>query len=150
MVGLLQAPPGTRLYERLEGAGRLLGRSTGDNVDGTTNIKTIMDVDALREGYRSIMRQIYSPKNYYRRVKTFLREYSAPKIKDPLRFRHLMAFSRSIVQLGIVGRERVQYWKLVIWTLFRRRELFPLAISLSIYGYHFRKVCELHIGGAPH
>lgn len=150
MVGLLQAPPGTRLYERLEGAGRLLGRSTGDNVDGTTNIKTIMDIDALREGYRSIMRQIYSPKNYYRRVKTFLREYSAPKIKDPLRFRHLMAFSRSIVQLGIVGRERVQYWKLVIWTLFRRRELFPLAISLSIYGYHFRKVCELHIGGAPH
>jgi hypothetical protein len=35
----------------------------------------------------------------------------------------------------------------MIWTLFQRRELLPLAITLSIFGYHFRRVCELHIGG---
>jgi radical SAM superfamily enzyme YgiQ (UPF0313 family) len=147
MVGLLQAPPGTRLYRRLEQAGRLLGRSTGDNVDGTTNIKTVMDVDALREGYRSIMRYIYSPENYYRRVKTFLREYTPPKIKERLRLRHAIAFSNSVIRLGIVGKERLHFWKLMIWTLFQRRELLPLAITLSIFGYHFRRVCELHIGG---
>jgi len=39
MVGLLQAPPGTRLYERLQQEDRLLGQMSGDNVDGTTNIK---------------------------------------------------------------------------------------------------------------
>ena len=34
MVGLLQAPPGTRLYERLKSEGRLLvDRISGDNVD---------------------------------------------------------------------------------------------------------------------
>ena len=38
MVGLLQAPPGTRLYERMKQEGRLLARLSGDNVDGTTNI----------------------------------------------------------------------------------------------------------------
>jgi len=38
MVGLLQAPHGTRLYERLKGEGRLLPHISGNNVDGSTNI----------------------------------------------------------------------------------------------------------------
>ena len=31
-------------------------------------------------------------------------------------------------------------WKLFFWSLFRRPKLFLLAITYSIYGYHFRKV----------
>ncbi len=38
MVGMLNAPPGTRLYERMRKEGRLIGLFSGDNVDGTTNI----------------------------------------------------------------------------------------------------------------
>lgn len=94
MVGLLQAPVGTRLYERLKQEGRLLGNTSGDNVDGTTNIITRMDLDTLREGYRNIMLHIYSRKHYYRRVKTFLREYKAPKIKIPLDYQSILAFFR--------------------------------------------------------
>jgi radical SAM superfamily enzyme YgiQ (UPF0313 family) len=144
MVGLLQAPPGTRLYERLKQEGRLLDRLSGDNVDGTTNIIPKMDLDTLRKGYQSIMRHIYSPKHYYQRIKTFLREYKPPKIKAPLDFEYILAFFRSIYRLGIVDKERVYYWKLFLWTLFRRPGLFPLAITLAIYGFHFRKICELH------
>ncbi len=44
------------------------------------------------------------------------------------------------VRLGIIGKERYQYWKLFFWSLFRRPRLFPLAITLAIYGFHFRKV----------
>jgi len=29
---------------------------------------------------------------------------------------------------------------LVFWTLFKRPRLFPTAITMTIYGYHFRKV----------
>jgi hypothetical protein len=47
--------------------------------------------------------------------------------------------------LGIRGVERAHYWKLVVWTAFRRPSLFPLAITLSIYGFHFRQVVELHV-----
>ncbi len=79
MVGLLQAPPGTRLLERMRREGRLLGSSTGDNVDGTTNIAPLMGLQALREGYRSILARIYSPKNYYARIRTFLREFQRPR-----------------------------------------------------------------------
>jgi radical SAM superfamily enzyme YgiQ (UPF0313 family) len=145
MVGLLQAPPGTRLYERLKQEGRLLDQLSGDNVDGTTNIIPTMNFDTLREGYKHILRHIYSPKFYYQRVKTFLREYQSPEIKAPLDFQHTLAFFRSIYQLGILGEERGHYWKLLLWTLFRRPKLFPLAVTFAVYGYHFRKICELHI-----
>ena len=55
------------------------------------------------------------------------------------------AFFRSVLRLGIIGKERVHYWKLVFWTLFRRPELFALAITFTIYGYHFRQVMDLHL-----
>jgi radical SAM superfamily enzyme YgiQ (UPF0313 family) len=145
MVGLLQAPPGTRLHERLKQEGRLIGHTSGDNVDGTTNIIPNMDLDALCEGYKNIMRHIYSHKHYYQRVNTFLREYKAPKIEIPLDFQRFLAVFRSNIRLGIFGKERFQYWRLLLWTLFRRPELFSLAITLAIHGHHFRKVCELRI-----
>jgi len=149
MVGLLQAPPGTKLYERLKQAGRLLDRISGDNVDGTTNIIPAMSLDALRNGYKDVLQHIYSPEVYYQRVKTFLREYRPPQIKVPLNFHHVSAnihaLIRSIFRLGIMGKERFPYWKLFLWTLARRPRAFPLAITLAIYGHHFRKTCEHHV-----
>jgi len=145
MVGLLQAPYGTRLYERLKGEGRLLNELSGDNADGSTNIIPRMNLDALREGYQAIMNYIYAPEHYYARVRTFLKEYTPPKIRNPFGVQYLLALPRSIYHLGIKGRERVYYWRLFFWALFHRPKLFPLAITLSIYGFHFRRVCELHI-----
>jgi radical SAM superfamily enzyme YgiQ (UPF0313 family) len=145
MVGLLQAPLGTRLYKRLAGEGRLLGLSTGDNVDGSTNIIPKMNLDVLQKGYRAVVDYLYTPKNYYARVKTFLREYRPPKINIPLSSEYIRAFFRSVLRLGILGKERLHYWNLFIWTLFRKPRLFPLAITLAIYGYHFRQVADLHI-----
>jgi hypothetical protein len=57
----------------------------------------------------------------------------------------MMAFLRSVFRLGIFGKERAHYWKLLLWTMFRRPKSLPLAIQCAIYGYHFRKVCELHV-----
>ncbi|CAG1770238.1 partial Hopanoid C-2 methylase, partial [uncultured bacterium] len=146
MVGLLQAPPGTQLYERLKQEGRLLvDRISGDNVDGTTNIIPHMNLEALHAGYRSILEHIYAPRYYYQRVKTFLREYKPSPISVPLDFQYIMAFFRTIVRLGIIGKERLQYWNLLFWTLFNRPRLFPQAVTLAIYGYHFRLVYERHV-----
>jgi hypothetical protein len=75
----------------------------------------------------------------------FLREYRPPKIRVPLEPQYIMALWRSMYQLGIRGGERVRYWRLFFWTLFRRPRLFPLAITFAIYGFHFRQVAELHI-----
>ena len=145
MVGLLQAPLGTRLYERMQREGRLVSELSGDNTDGSTNIIPGMGLDTLREGYRKILGQIYAPQLYYDRVLTFLREYQPPKIRISLDLQHILALGRSIYQLGIRGVERTHYWRLFFWTLFRRPRLFPLAITLAIYGFHFRMVAELHV-----
>jgi radical SAM superfamily enzyme YgiQ (UPF0313 family) len=146
MVGLLQAPLGTRLYERMHQEGRLVREFSGDNVDGTTNIIPKMGLEPLREGYRKLLNQIYAPKLYYDRVLTFLREYQPPKIQVHLDPHYILALGRSIYQLGIRGKERAHYWRLFFWTLLRRPRSFTLAITLAIMGYHFRQVTELHVG----
>lgn len=145
MVGLLQAPQGTRLYERLVQEGRVVSTMSGDNVDGSTNIIPKMGLEPLRDGYRKILEQIYAPHLYYERVLTFLREYRPPKIRWHLEPQYILALGRSIYQLGIRGVERVHYWRLFFWTLFCRPKLFPLAITLAIYGFHFRQIVALHI-----
>ncbi len=144
MVGLLQAPPGTQLYERMRQEGRLLGVITGDNTDNSMNFIPKMNLDTLHQGYQDVLKQIYSPEGYYERVRTFLREFR-PKadVKMPIRLAEIGALLRSIYLLGIKGAERWQYWKLFFWTLFRRPKLFPLAITFSIYGFHFRRIYEL-------
>ena len=145
MVGLLQAPLGTRLYNRMEKEGRLVDKFSGDNADGSTNIIPKMGMEPLREGYRKVLNHIYAPSFYYERILTFLREYQPTKIRIELEIQYILALWRSIYQLGIRGVERVQYWRLFFWTLFRRPRLFPLAITLAIMGFHFRQVATSHV-----
>jgi len=145
MVGLLQAPPGTRLFDRLNQENRLIGGLSGDNVDGTTNIVPKMGLESLMQGYRAIMAHIYSPKHYYTRVKTFLREFQGSKEHLPMDLQRFLALFRSGFRLGILGRERFQFWHLLAWTLVRRPRHLSMAITLAIYGHHFRKICERYI-----
>jgi len=143
MVGLLNAPKGTKLYKRLMSEGRLLKSMSGDNTDASLNFIPTMNLDKLMEGYRHVIKSIYTPEKYYERVRTFLREYKP--VKRPmgrLRMPHLKALVKSMVVLGMIGKERVEYWKLFCWSLFRKPRMFPLAITFAIYGFHFRKVFE--------
>jgi radical SAM superfamily enzyme YgiQ (UPF0313 family) len=139
MVGLLQAIPGTKLYQRLSRQGRLLGHTTGNNSDGTTNFVPRMNRETLRAGYQHLMGYLYAPGPYYRRVRTFLREYRPARIPGRWNWRYPWAFAQASIRLGIFGRERFHYWGLLVWTFCRRPSLVPLAVTLSIYGHHFRK-----------
>ena len=142
MVGILQAPVGTALYERMKEEGRLLGNSLGNNTKAISNFVTKLHPDKLREGYHHVFKGLYLPKPYYRRVKTFLKNYKPPAIQQPLDYIKLRAFARSCVRLGILGSERVHYWKLLLWVLVKKRALLPQAVNLAIIGHHFRKVYE--------
>ncbi len=145
MVGLLNAPRGTRLYKRLKKEQRLLDGFSGDNTDCSINFIPKMKYETLIDGYKYILRTIYAPKQYYDRIRTCLMEYR-PKNKKgalmKLRTYHLTAFLKSIWFLGIWGKGKKYYWKLMFSTLFRHPRLLPLAVSLSVYGFHFRKVVE--------
>jgi radical SAM superfamily enzyme YgiQ (UPF0313 family) len=143
MVGLLNAPRGTRLYQRMLREGRLLSDMSGNNTDLTMNFIPKMSYDFLLEGYKRIVNTIYSPKYYYERVVNFLKDFR-PLNKSIVRVQlcDILAFIKAMFILGIVGKERVYYWKLIFWSLVKKRELFSMAVTFSIYGFHFRKVFE--------
>ena len=143
MVGLLNAPRGTRLYHRLLEEKRLLTDFTGDNTDLSMNFVPRMNYNDLIDGYKEVLSTIYSPVYYYERLMVFFKEYQ-PLQKRVFRFHtyYIGALFKSMLYLGIIGKERYYYWKFFFWSLFNRPKLFPTAITLSIYGFHFRKVFE--------
>ncbi|MGI6112488.1 MAG: B12-binding domain-containing radical SAM protein [Mahellales bacterium] len=143
MVGLLNAPRGTRLYDRLAKEGRLLKNMSGDNTDFTMNFIPKMDYKELIRGYKRLIDTIYSPDKYYERVTRFLKDYTPHKLKAyHFKLSYLAAFFKSVIFIGAIGKERLYYWRLFFWSLFRRPRLLPFAIMFSIYGFHFRKVFE--------
>jgi radical SAM superfamily enzyme YgiQ (UPF0313 family) len=146
MVGLLNAPINTRLYRRLGREERLLKTFSGSNTDFSMNFIPKMNHQALLDGYRKILSTIYSPREYYNRVTEFLRSHEPLRQhKSPLRFAHLQALSRSMFLLGVMGKERLYYWKLFFWSLIRRPRHFSTAITLAIYGFHFRRIFEQYL-----
>lgn len=141
MVGMLNAPKGTKLFERMKQEGRLLDDFTGSNETGI-NFMPKMNKDDLINGYYSVMRSIYSPKNYYERVKTFLETYRPKKYLSKnggFGVRSISAFIRACFHLGIASTGRLEYWKLLIWSSLKGWRVFAMAVKFSIFGYHFRK-----------
>jgi len=143
MVGLLNAPPGTKLYKRLLKENRVVKNATGDNTDLSMNFLPRMNYEELVEGYKEVVRKIYSHKLYYERVMTFLKNYRPfHRSRFRLHTYDIRAFLKSMWVLGLRGKGRIYYWRLVAWSLLRRPRLLPLAMSLAIYGFHFRKIFE--------
>src|SRR5207237_9722966 len=103
MVGWLTALPDTQLWRRLEKEGRLLGESSGNNTNCSLNFVPKMDAARLVEGYKSIMRTIYKPNEYYQRALESLRR-TTQKDSEPNRLdtiSALAAFSRLAIKLGL-------------------------------------------------
>lgn len=151
MVGILMVLRGTKLHTRLSSEGRIIGSSNGNNTDISLNYVPLMSPHALITGYQRLVRTIYSPDHFYARLLAFLKEYrlSGPSPFAMLQRRDIRAFFHSIFYLGIVGKERLYYWKIFFWSLLRKPRLLPLAITMTIYGFHFRTVADQICASAP-
>jgi radical SAM superfamily enzyme YgiQ (UPF0313 family) len=144
MVGLLNAPKNTKLYRRLEAENRLTTDATGNNTDSSMNFIPKMNTMELLEGYKKIIHSIYATKPYYTRIRQFLLNYKRVHGNQmKIEFFHVGAFFKSMFIIGILNQGRREYWKLVIWTLFRRPALMVDAITFAVYGYHFRIIYGL-------
>ena len=144
MVGLLNAPRGTKLYQRLKQENRLLKDMSGDNTDFSINFITKMNYETLINGYKNVLDTIYSPRYYCERVIAFLKEYRPRKTAgiSQLRFYHIASLIKSLWFLGIMDKGRWHFWRLLISTLLKYPRRFPLSIGLSVSGFHFRKVTK--------
>lgn len=142
MVGLLTALPQTRLWQRLKHEGRLETESTGNNTDAALNFKPRMNREFLQNGYRELVRKLYEPRNYYQRIRTFLKCHQPAGPRSCLTSNDVNALLKSLWVLGVWHRGRVGYWRLFWGTLIRHPRQFPLAIQFAIIGYHFRLVAK--------
>jgi len=142
MVGLLSALPETALYKRLAREGRIIAESCGDNTGAAINFVTRLDREFLLSGYRELMRRLYEPANYYRRIRTFLATYEPRGPTSRLSLADVKAFLRSLWVLGLRSAGRRQYWALLWTTLIGRPRKFRAAMELWILGHHFRRVAS--------
>ena len=140
MVGLLTALPQTRLWQRLKREGRLESESTGNNTAAVLNFRPKMNREFLQAGYRELVKKLYEPRHYYRRIRTFLQNHRPSGPRPRVAWADVVALVKSFWVLGVWRRGRAGYWWLVWGTLLRRPRQFPLAMELAIMGYHFRRV----------
>ncbi len=148
MVGLLTALPDTQLWRRLEREGRLLAESTGNNTDGSLNFIPKMDAARLVEGYKVILRTIYSPGEYYQRALNCLGRVVASR-PEPRRSglgSDILTLSRIVLALGVNDSARGEFWRFLRLALVQHREKFAEAVRLAAMGYHFRKLTEVYCG----
>ena len=150
MVGLLTALPDTQLWRRLKAEGRLLAESSGENTNAELNFVPRMDAAKLIEGYRSIIRNIYSSKEYYGRALECLKRVSG-KSADPVPNKlgiisGTRALMRITVRLGILDRERREFWRFFLGTFVHHRDAFAMSMRLAAMGYHFRRLAEAGAG----
>ncbi|MBW3001834.1 DUF4070 domain-containing protein [Candidatus Woesearchaeota archaeon] len=139
MVGMLNALPQTRLWHRLKAEGRLLQDTSGENTDGSLNFIPKMGKEKLMQGYKKILSTIYSPKQYYQRIDTFIKYYK-PTVRTRISRKDVKAFLRSIWSIGILSNSRLRYWKLILKTSIIKRRAFPTAVELAVLGLHFEKI----------
>ena len=146
MVGLLQAPSGTRLYERMEREGRLTGNMTGDNVDGSTNIVPRDGPRAAAPGLPlAAGPDLLAAALLRTRADLPARIPAAEGQHAPGAGTHVLAFCPLGLPAGHPGQGARPLLEPVLLDAVPAPELFPLAVTLAIYGFHFRQVTELHV-----
>jgi radical SAM superfamily enzyme YgiQ (UPF0313 family) len=145
MVGILQAPYGTRLYAQLMADHRIIDGMNGDNADGTTNIITKMNIDYVTKNYKILMKKLYAPKHFYSRIYTFLKYFKPASKPVTMHLEEIGAFFKTIWHMGVISPEKKEYWKLFFSVLRDAPSKLPIAITLAVYGYHFRSVADLHL-----
>ncbi|HEX4039093.1 MAG TPA: B12-binding domain-containing radical SAM protein [Acidobacteriaceae bacterium] len=145
MVGLLQAMPGTQLHRRLTREGRILHAGGGNNTGCEINFLPRMNPHLLVEGYRSVLRRIYSREAYYARVRAYLQR-CRPHYQARISFANVRAFALSILRQGVLGRARLSYWKFLILAATRYRRSFGAAMTMAVMGYHFQRITEQNLG----
>jgi hypothetical protein len=59
-------------------------------------------------------------------------------------FSGVAAFIRLVLKLGVLDRERKEFWRFLALTVRSHHDQFPQSMRLAAMGYHFRKLNEAY------
>jgi len=140
MAGVLTALPGTALWRRLEREGRLRRASTGDQF-ARPNFEPAMDERVLVAGYRRLLSELYTDEAFYARCERHLEETIFPE-SGALRPGWQATLARAALGIGVAGRRRARFWRLLAKGAVRGRQAFARAVTLAVLGEHMIRYTE--------
>ncbi|TVQ41429.1 MAG: DUF4070 domain-containing protein [Spirochaetaceae bacterium] len=150
MVGLLTALPQTALHRRLEREGRLTAAASGNNFSTTAmNFRPLLPPRLIAEGYRRVLRALYSPSRYFDRCLRLLRLYPrrndvsvGPKPKGNMirgAWRAILAVTRSLVRQTF-SRYGLYYIRYMVHAIRLRPAQIVRIFTMAIQGHHHMTV----------
>jgi len=147
MAGLLSALKKTNLYNRLEKEGRLLHESSGNNVSVELNFEPELDRDFVMSEYKRVLRELYDPSlaNFFDRCLTMYKYLKPPKNPVRITVADRRALVMSIRRQLLSRMQGPSYFRFLLRVLMRYPRMFPHAVRMAIYGYHFEKVTSEQI-----
>lgn len=136
IVNILKAPPGTELFQKIRGQGKLTKEFAFFEAD--TNID--MNIFEVQNGFLWLTERLYLPKFSVDRLIGFLKEYGSFKSNIQIQSKYkrrsvLWTISSIFWKLGIRWSERKYFWKLIVWTLRNKRKYFPLSLHFAMLMY---------------
>jgi len=144
MIGLLNAIPGTDLYQRLKKEQRISDYTpTGSNTHQLeTNFITKMNPDKLKIGYLKLLNKLYDSnlKNYFTRCNTLLDNVAkTPLFQRKIHFEDIRTLFKSLSSQTFT-RYGYQYLKFLIRNYIKNKKIFAEAVCMGIEGHHFHKI----------
>ncbi|WP_404788816.1 B12-binding domain-containing radical SAM protein [Altericista sp. CCNU0014] len=146
MLGILQAPPNTALWDRLEREERLEyinfdDRHSGDQ-NSLMNFLPTRPKPEIAKEYVESMWTMYEPRNYLKRCMDqclnvadppFKRQWSNFTLQQELLLFARVAWYQGIRRSGA----RIQFWRQLFTVLIRKPKLFDYYVSMCAEGEHF-------------
>ena len=142
MVGPLNAMPNTQLWNRLLKEQRLNPDWAGDTFD-FCNFETALPALTLVRGYRTILTTLYEPANFFARLRELVESLQGSvnqtlgRLDTATRIKYYLAVLRAVLWIGLVDKQRDEYWRFMWWVFRNHREKLLLALCRAIMGYHF-------------
>ena len=157
MIGFLQAPPTTPLYDRMLKQGRLLAEKTASSNFDRPNFRTLLPLPVLLQGMRQTLLSLYSPSAFYDRAYRSLMQWEtreqhvvgsgkAEEKATPYPLSLMLGILvRSVYRQGILSSYRREYWKFLLQILRRwprSSAKLSMGITMLLSGHHFIKYAQ--------
>jgi radical SAM superfamily enzyme YgiQ (UPF0313 family) len=143
MAGVLQAPPTTPLYERMEKEGRLIQGGRAFSNFSPPNFQTTLPLPELLAGLRRMLLTLYDPRRFYKRALDSLERWQVcPGQRAPalsLTYQVRVMF-KSIWRQGLRSGYRRVYWHFLAQLMLRwglNPQKRRLGLELTLSGHHF-------------